>query len=91
MLKITKKGTKAWVTFSIIPMSESEVFLCGDWNDWKNETMKVKKNGEHYLTKVLKIGDSYQFGYKIDNVWSCDDETESIESPFGSKNSLLRL
>ena len=91
MLKITKKGNKAWVTFSIIPMSESEVFLCGDWNEWENEKMKVKKNGEYYLTKVLQSGDSYQFGYKTGNIWSYDNEIESIDSPFGSKNSLLRL
>lgn len=91
MLKITKKGDKAWVTFSIMPESDSEVFLCGDWNEWKDEKMKVKKSGECYITKVLKCDSSYQFGYKIDNQWSCDSEADSLDSPFGSKNSLLEL
>lgn len=91
MLKITKKADKAWVTFSIIPAPDSEVFLCGDWNDWQDEKMKIKKSGEHYLTKVLKCNETYQFGYKIDNNWSCDSEVESVDSPFESKNSLLKL
>jgi len=91
MLKITIKGDKAWVTFSFVPASQSEVFLCGEWSEWKDEKMKVKKSGEHYLTKVLKCDTSYEFGYKSADTWSCDSEVESVESPFGSKNSLLKL
>jgi 1,4-alpha-glucan branching enzyme len=92
MLKVTKKGDKAWVTFSIIPQEETEVFLCGDWNDWDEESMKVKKNGERYLTKVLKCDEIYQFGYKVaQGEWLCDEETECVESPYGSKNSVLKL
>lgn len=91
MLKITKKGDKAWVTFSITPKEECEVFLCGEWNGWEDEKMKVKKSGEHYLTKVLKCDESYQFGYKSNNVWSHDSEVETVETPFGSKNSLLKI
>jgi len=91
MLKITKKGNKAWVTFTFVPESKSEVFLCGEWSEWKDEKMKVKKNGECYLTKVLKCDESYEFGYKLDDTWNCDSEVESVESPFGSKNSFLKL
>lgn len=91
MLKITKKGDKAWVTFSFKLESESEVFLCGNWSEWQDEKMKVKKSGEYYLTKVLKCDESYEFGYKTTDAWSCDSEVESVKSPFGSKNSLLKL
>ena len=91
MLKITKKVNKVWVTFSMVPTADGEVLLCGEWSDWKDEKMKVKRSGEYYLTKVLSAGKSYQFGYKTGDIWSCDNEVESVESPFGSKNSLLRL
>ncbi len=92
MLKITKKGNKAWVTFSVVPTQDSDIFLCGEWSDWEEEKMKVKKSGEHYLTKVLPAGKSYQFGYKTDNdKWICDNQTELIKSPFGSYNSLLKI
>lgn len=89
MVKVTKKGNKAWVTFTA-PV-EGEVTLVGEWNDWEPEEMKVKKNGECYLTKVLKTDASYQFGYKVADDWIVDDETESIANPFGSQNSLLNL
>ena len=43
MLGITKKGEKAWVTFTA-PVEESEaVELMGEWNDWEPEAMKQKK------------------------------------------------
>jgi 1,4-alpha-glucan branching enzyme len=92
MLKITKKGNKAWVTFSIVPESDEKISLYGDWNDWEEEEMKVKKSGEFYLTKVLPCENEYQFGYKVNNKsWICDSDTKTVNSPFGTKNSILEL
>jgi hypothetical protein len=91
MIKITKKGKKAWVTFSKMPAGDEEIILCGTWSDWKEEAMKVKKSGEHYLTKVLKCNESYEFGYKVDGHWECDSDVPTVDSPFGSKNSLIEL
>ena len=92
MIKITKKGNKAWVTFSKMPSADEKVVLCGSWNDWNEESMKVKKSGELYLTKVLPTGQNYEFGYKInDHGWECDDDVSCVDSPFGSKNSLIEL
>jgi len=92
MVKITKKGKKAWVTFSVIPNDGEEVSICGEWNDWQDEQMKIKKNGEHYITKIFPVDCEYQFGYKInDNGWRGESELESVPSPFGTKNTLLRL
>ena len=92
MIKVTTKGNKAWVTFTIHPEGASEVQLCGEWNEWENEPMKLKKSGEFYVTKVLPIGSEYQFGYRVNgNQWHCDDELECIPSPYGSQNALLKL
>ena len=92
MIKITKKGKKAWVTFSL-PSTEGEsVELCGEWNEWESEPMKVKKSGEFYITKVLSTNKNYQFGYRVNGQdWRCDDELGCIASPFNSNNSLLEL
>ena len=38
-----------------------EITLLGEWNTWKGEPMKKKKNGDYYLTKVLNKGNSYNF------------------------------
>lgn len=91
MVKVTKKGAKAWVTFSILPNGDESISICGEWNDWQDEPMKVKKSGELYITKILPSDKEYQFGYRVDNAWQCEDELESVDSPFGTKNSLLKF
>lgn len=92
MIKVTTKGNKAWVTFTHKPEAAQSVAICGEWNDWNDESMKVKKNGEYWITKVLPIESSYEFGYRVDgNAWHCDGELECVTSPFGSQNSLLKL
>ncbi len=92
MVKITKKGDKAWVTFSIVPEGFDDVCVCGEWNDWQDEQMKMKKSGEFYITKVLPVNKEYQFGYRTNkDQWYSDDELESVPSPFGSYNALLKI
>ena len=92
MIKITNKGKRAWVTFSMPGENIQSATLSGAWNDWKSEPMKQKKSGEFYLTKVLPTGHSYEFGYTInDNEWHCDEELGCVASPYGSDNSLLVL
>ena len=91
MLKITNKGKKSWVTFTINPLDAKSVEICGEWNGWKSEPMKKKKNGEFYITKVVSSNQNYQFGYKLDDGrWICDESAETVMSPFNSSNSLLK-
>jgi hypothetical protein len=92
MVKITKKGQKAWVTFSVKPESGEDFTICGEWNDWQDEPMKVKKSGEMYITKILPVGKEYQFGYRVNkDKWRHESEFECVESPFGSFNNLLKI
>ncbi len=93
MIRTKQNGTRVWVTFTYAPSAETEaVELSGEWNDWKAEPMKRKKSGEFSLTKVLKAGNSYQFGYKVDGRhWETDADCPAVDSPFFSKNSLLEI
>jgi 1,4-alpha-glucan branching enzyme len=93
MIKIKQNGQKVWVTFTV-PSSNvvDEVSLAGEWNDWQEEPMKLKKNGEYSITKVLKAGNSFQFGYKSNSgAWMTDEMCPAVPSPFASQNSLLEL
>jgi hypothetical protein len=93
MLKIKKNGQKVWVTFTFVPneMVDSVIIL-GEWNNWTEEPMKLKKSGEYYITKVLSAGNNFQFGYKVNGTqWVNDDESPTVTSPFGSHNSLLEI
>jgi 1,4-alpha-glucan branching enzyme len=93
MIKVKVNGPKAWVTFTYTPREQTDqVALSGEWNSWEEEPMKLKKNGEFYLTKVITTGNVYQFGYKIDgNAWIPEETCKSTPSPFFSTNSLLEL
>ncbi len=92
MIKITNKGKKSWVTFTVRVENIDDLELSGEWNSWKNEKMKRKKNGEFYITKVFNKGNKYQFGYKAnDGRWLCDESTPKVMSPFNSQNSLLEV
>lgn len=92
MVTITTKGKKSWVTFSLNPNEGEQITLCGEWSDWKSEPMKIKKSGEAYIRKIFPIGQEYQFGYKVnERDWRCDETLDCVLSPFGSKNSLLKI
>jgi len=91
MIKITKRGKKAWVTFTLPRSDAQEAWLKGSWNDWKPEAMKRKKNGEYYLMKILSTDNRYEFGYLVDDRWQTDEELPKVPTPFGSENSLLEL
>ncbi len=93
VLTIKKNGQKIWVTFTFSPSNTVEnVAVSGEWNEWEEEPMKLKKSGDYYITKVFKSGDSFQFGYKVNgNEWMNEEECSSVPSPFISYNSLLAL
>ncbi len=93
MIKKKQNGKKVWVTFTVCPEEGvEEVALCGSWSNWAEEPMKLKKNGEFYLTKVLPAQSTYEFGYKIDNDgWLAENECPQTRSPFGTQNAVLAL
>jgi len=93
MVKISRKGKKVWVIFNISPKDPLEsCILKGSWNNWRGDKMKKKRNGDFYITKVLKVGEVYQFGYQLNgDKWIVDKECKRVPSPFGSENSILKL
>jgi hypothetical protein len=93
MIKVTKRGKKAWVTFTM-PASSAVTGLAikGSWNGWQAEAMKRKKSGEFYITKVLPVGERHEYGYVPDgDGWLADASQPCVETPFGSRNSVLEL
>lgn len=93
MIKVTKKGNKAWVTFTFQPEnSVKSASLVGEWNGWQYEDMKQKKNGEFYMTKVLSDSSEYEFRYVINqDEWVNEPQIATIGNPYGSNNSLLQI
>lgn len=93
MVKVKQNGQKVWVTFTVTPAEQTDaVAIVGEWNDWQEEPMKQKKNGDYSITKVLNAGESFQFGYRCSGSgWVTDEACPVVPSPFASHNSLLEL
>ncbi|WP_457593596.1 glycogen-binding domain-containing protein [Hydrogenimonas sp.] len=90
MIKISKKGKKAWVTFTLEGNGFDDAKIKGSWNDWAGESMKRKKNGDFYIVKVLPVGERFEFGYLADGRWIHDETLPETATPFGSHNSVLK-
>ena len=92
MIKITKRGSKSWVTFTVnIPNSE-KLYIKGSWDNWQLKEMKRKRNGDFYITKILDNNNSYEFGYENEKgEWIHDESLDNVNSPFGSINSIIHI
>lgn len=97
---ITKDGKHTEVTFKLDPSqipSESEIFLIGDFNNWRmaDEDFKMEKKRGSYVRKLtLKNGTKYEFRYvNLDFTWFNDPAADSyLPSPFhGIDNSVVDL
>ena len=73
-----------------IKTNAKEVKIKGSWNGWKEEKMKKNKKGVFSKRKKLAPG-IYEFGYLVDGEWVIDESCESINSPFGGKNSIMEV
>jgi 1,4-alpha-glucan branching enzyme len=93
MITMKKNGKKVWVTFTFIAdEGVSNVSISGEWNNWEEESMKQKKDGSFFITKILKEGDCLEFGYKVNgNEWRIEEDCSCVPTSFGSENSLLQL
>lgn len=91
-----KKGATTKVTFELPPEEAGgEVRLCGDFNDWSQETTPLvkRKDGRWSVTLTLPQGRSYRFRYLIDGQrWENDNGAdEYIDNGFGSKDSVVSV
>lgn len=85
------------VTFTVAAANvpeKSVVYLCGDFNQWEEKSLRLKKNkaGDYSVSLTLPLG-KYQFKYNIDGqYWINDDAADAYPSNvFGSDNSLIEL
>lgn len=92
-----KSKPECKVTFTVsagnVP-EKSVVYLCGDFNQWEEKSLRLKKNkaGDYSVSLTLPLG-KYQFKYNVDGqYWINDDAADAYPSNvFGSDNSLIEL
>ncbi len=93
MIKIKKNDTKAWITFVYTDREDVDsVKIVGSWNEWKEESLKKRKSGDFSITKILPLGQIYEFRYLINEKdWENDADAMEVPNSFGSVNSAIKL
>lgn len=88
------KGDVVKVTFETHRLPEADtVFLVGDFNDWDEETLpmkKRKKDGCFTASVKLEPRSEFQFRYLVDGEWHNDwDADKYVTNPFHGDNSVV--
>jgi len=81
------------VEFSVEAPTAKEVFLVGDFNDWKpaGNPMNKDKHGI-WRTCVSLAPGGYQYRLIVDGMWQDDPRAlERVPNPFGSENCVSHV
>ena len=92
----SKTGNFCRVTFKLqVEVTADTAVLCGDFNEWDEEThvMKKLKDGSFSLTLSLPARNEYRFRYLLDgerweNDWAADGY---LPNSFGTDDSVLKI
>ena len=84
------------VTFEVDPaVGAQRAYVCGDFNDWSQESHPMDHNGDggFTLTVNLAAGQAYRFRYYLDgerweNDWAADDY---VTNEYGGEDSVIDL
>jgi 5'-AMP-activated protein kinase regulatory beta subunit len=88
-----QKTNRKKITFSIEADVAKEVILMGDFNHWKPNKHKMKKDkhGSWIKTLILSPG-KYEYKFLIDGEWKEDPQNPQVCSNcFGTVNSVVNL
>lgn len=83
----------AEVTFSITAPQASEVYLAGEFNDWKlDDSSRMEKNGETWVKRLSLKKGQYRYRFVVDGQWIEDPQNPAKEANvFGSMDSLKTI
>ena len=85
-----KTGRRA-VNFEIRELPGKEIFIAGEFNDWKLVKKLEDKNGDGvYRCRLMLFPGVYQYKFGVDDMWRVDPGNPNFQpNEFGSLNSVL--
>ena len=80
------------VEFRFFRPQASAVFLVGDFNSWREDTLPMRRKADGYWSERLLLHEGeFRFRYLADGQWFTDYGAFGIEvGPMGT-NSILRI
>jgi 1,4-alpha-glucan branching enzyme len=82
------------VTFILDRPDAREVFLCGDFNQWAPESLRmIRRVGAGRWEKHLTLPPGrYEYRFVVDGQWMSDPQAPAgVPNPYGSFNSVVEV
>lgn len=81
------------IVFSISAPEAKEVFIAGEFNNWKlDEESRMTKENNCWIKKISLSPGAYRYRFVLDGVWTEDPNNQKREkNPFGEEDSLLEI
>jgi len=79
------------VCFEFVKPGAKRVCVAGSFNDWKPDLspLKPQENGRWVADLTIKPG-RYEYLFVVDGQWMPDPNAkETVENPFGGRNSIV--
>jgi chromosome partitioning protein len=95
MQKIVKEELPklAEISFSVFAPDAREVYLTGDFNDWKlNDAVRMEQTNGTWTKRLRLKSGQYHYRFVVDGRWTEDPNNPHKElNPYGELNSLLKV
>ncbi len=89
--KSAEQGKKS-IPFKIYAPEANSIYLVGDFNNWDQCSLAMKKREDGYWETYLELSPGeYQYKYLIDGKWENDVTEEMIPNQFGTMNNIIRI
>ena len=81
------------VTFLFPEPDAKQVFVCGSFNDWAPEEIKLTRNAEGcWAASVALPAGRHEYKFVVDGKWMPDlGAAEHVPNEFGSLNSVIEV
>jgi len=79
------------VSLELVKPGARQVFVAGSFNEWKPDRTPLLHRGNGHWVGDLAVGAGrYEYLFVVDGQWLTDPNAkESVQNPFGGKNSVL--
>jgi 1,4-alpha-glucan branching enzyme len=81
-------------TFILDHFDSGEVFLCGDFNQWAPQSLRmIRRDGSgRWEKRLILLPGRYEYKFVVDGQWMCDPHAPAeVRNPYGSINSVVEV
>jgi len=84
--------TEGWVEFSFYRPQAKNVFLVGEFNEWRSQDLRMAQSSEGYWQAKMHLpAGEFKFRYRADGEWFADYAAFGVEPSRFGLDSIVRV